>query len=45
MGPYLGKLVNMHTLNLARTRCDVLCRWLLLVFDILWYVCIVWGRQ
>jgi len=24
MGPHLGKLVNMHTLDLARTRCDVL---------------------
>ena len=23
MGPRLGKLVNMHTLNLERTRCDV----------------------
>ena len=22
MGPHLGKLVNMHTLNLASTRCD-----------------------
>ena len=45
MGPHLGKLVNMHTLNFAGTRCDVLCRWLLLVFDMLWYVCIVHGRQ
>ena len=45
MGPHLGKLVNMHTLNLARTRCDVLRRWLLLVFDTLWYVCIVRGRE
>ena len=32
MGPHLGKLVNIHTLNLARTRCDVLRQWLLLVF-------------
>jgi len=45
MGPHLGKLVNMHTLNLDGTRCDVLRRWLLLVFDLLWYVCIVWGRE
>jgi len=45
MGPHLGKLVNMHTLNLAGTRCDVLRRWLLVVFDMLWYVCIVRGRQ
>jgi len=45
MGPHLGKLVNMHTLNLAGTRCDVVRRWLLLVFDMLWYVCIVRGRQ
>ena len=34
MGPHLGKLVNMHTLNLEGTRCDVLRRWLLLVFDL-----------
>jgi len=27
MGPHLGKLVNMHTLDLAGTRCDVLRRW------------------
>jgi len=38
MGPHLGKLVNMHTLNLESTRCDVLRRWLLFVFDLLWYV-------
>ena len=44
MGPHLGKLVNMQTLNLESTRCDVLCRWLLLVFDMLWYVCIVRGQ-
>ena len=45
MGPPLGKLVNMHTLNLESTRCDVLRRWLLAVFDMLWYVCIVRGRE
>jgi len=45
MGPHLEKLVNMHTLDLARTRCDVLRRWLLLVFDMLWYVCIVRSSQ
>jgi len=45
MGEHLGKLVNMHTLNLACTRCDVLRQWLLLVFDLLWYVCMVRGRQ
>jgi len=45
MGPHLGKLANMHTLNLACTLCDVL-RWcLLLVCDMLWYVCIVRGRE
>jgi len=36
MGPHLGKLVNMHTLNLASTRCHVQRRWLLLVCDLLW---------
>jgi len=45
MGEHLGKLVNMHTLDLASTRCEVLCQWLLLVFDLLWYVCIVRGRE
>jgi len=45
MGPHLGKLVNTHTLNLACTRCDALRQWLLLVCDLLWYVCIVRGRQ
>ena len=45
MGPHLGKLANMHTLNLACTLCNVLRRWLLLVFDMLWYVCIVRSRQ
>jgi len=45
MGPHLGKLVNMHTLNLAGTRCDVLRRWLLFVFDMLWYVWFVRGRE
>jgi len=45
MGPHLGKLVNMHTLYLHGTRCDVLRAWLLLVFDLLWYVCIVRGRE
>jgi len=45
MGPHLGKLVNMHTLNLACACCEVLRRWLLLVLDLLWYVCIVRGRQ
>ena len=40
---FLEKLVSIHALNLARTRCDVLRRWLLLVFDMLWYVCIVQG--
>jgi len=45
MGPHLGKLVNMHTLDLESTRCDVVRRWLLAVFDMLWYVCIVRGRE
>jgi len=45
MGPHLGKLVNMHTLNLGCTRNDVLYRWLLLVFDMLWYVCAVRVRE
>jgi len=40
MSRYLGELVNMHTLNLASTRCEVLRRWLLLVFDLLWNVCL-----
>ena len=35
MGPHLGKLVNMHTLDLSSTRCDVLRVWLLLLFDLL----------
>jgi len=30
MGSHLGKLVNMHTLNLESARCDVFRRWLLL---------------
>jgi len=47
MGPHLGKLVNMRTLNLACTRCNIMRRWLLLVFDLfrLWYLCVVRGRQ
>jgi len=45
MGPHLGKLVNMRTLKLSSTRCDVLRVWLLLAFDLLWYVCIVRGRE
>jgi len=45
MGPHLGKLVNMHTLDLSSTRCDGLRVWLLLVFDLLWYVCIVRGSE
>jgi len=45
MGPHLGKLVNMRTLKLSCTRCDVLRVWLLLVFDLLWYVCIVRGSE
>jgi len=44
MGPHLGKLVNMRTLNLASTRCEVLRRWLLLVCDLSWYVCFVPGQ-
>ena len=44
MGPHLGKLVNIHTLNLGCTRCDALC-WVLLVVDnMLWYEFIVRGR-
>ena len=34
MGPHLGKLVNMHTLNLAGTRSDALLG-LVLVMDVL----------
>jgi len=45
VAPYLGELVNMHTLNLGCTRCDALHRWLLLVCDMLWYVRIVRGRE
>ena len=41
----IKKLVTMHALKLEGTRCDVLRRWLLLVFDLLWYVYIVWGRE
>ena len=41
----LEKLVSIHALNLVGTRCDVLRRCLLLVCDILWYVCIVRGRE
>ena len=37
----LQKLTSIHALDLAGTRCDVLRVWLLLVFDLLWYVCIV----
>jgi len=33
-------LMNMHTLNLESTRCDALRRWLLLVLDLLWNVCL-----
>jgi len=33
MGPHLGKLVNMHTLNLACTRCDIMCRSTMQVCD------------
>jgi len=45
MGPHLGKLVNMYKLDLGGTCCNVLYRWLLLVFDMLWYVCVVRGRE
>ena len=48
MGSYLGKLVNLHTLNLERTRCGV---WIVLVavigvevFIWLWDAC-VGGRE
>jgi len=44
MGPHLGKLVKIRTLNLESTRCDGLRRWLLLVFDLLWDVCFVPGQ-
>jgi len=42
---FLEKLVSIHALNLARTRYDVLRRWFFLVFDMLWYVWFVRGRQ
>jgi len=45
MGRHLGKLVNMHALNLASTRCGAWHRWLLLVFDLLWCMCIAQFRQ
>jgi len=45
MGPHLGKLVNIHTLDLTGARCDALC-WVSLVVDnMLWYECIVRGRE
>jgi len=40
MGRHLQKLVNMHTLNLASTRCDVFAPVAVVGVDLLWDVCL-----